>query len=35
MVAIKRGESEVTESDQLTLDVRRDCDAEYLPAGAC
>jgi arylsulfatase A-like enzyme len=30
MVAIKRGESEVTESDQLTLDVRRDCDAEYL-----
>jgi arylsulfatase A-like enzyme len=30
MVAIKRGESEVTEGDQLTLDVRRDCDAEYL-----
>ena len=30
MVEIKRGESEVTEGDQLTLDVRRDCDAEYL-----
>jgi arylsulfatase A-like enzyme len=30
MVAIKRGESEVTEGDQLTLDVRPDCDAEYL-----
>ena len=30
MVEIKRGESAVTEGDQLTLDVRRDCDAEYL-----
>jgi arylsulfatase len=30
MVEIKAGESEVTERDQLTLDVRRDCDAEYL-----
>ena len=30
MVQIKRGESDVTEGDQLTLDVRRDCDTEYL-----
>jgi arylsulfatase len=30
MVEIKRGESDVTEGDQLSLDVRRDCDAEYL-----
>ena len=30
MVQIKRGESGVTEGDQLTLDVRRDCDTEYL-----
>jgi arylsulfatase A-like enzyme len=30
MVEIRRGESDVTEGDQLTLDVRRDCDTEYL-----
>ena len=30
MVAIKRGDHDVTEGDQLTLDVRRDCDREYL-----
>ena len=30
MVAIKRGDRDVTEGDQLTLDVRRDCDREYL-----
>src|SRR6476661_7606799 len=30
MVQIKRGASDVTEGDQLTLDVRRDCDTEYL-----
>jgi arylsulfatase len=30
MVEIKRGDAEVTERDQLTLDVRRDCDVEYL-----
>jgi arylsulfatase len=30
MVEIKRGQAEVTEREQLTLDVRRDCDAEYL-----
>jgi len=30
MVEIKRGEHDVTERDQLTLDVRRDCDREYL-----
>jgi len=30
MVEIKRGDRDVTESDQLTLDVRRDCDNEYL-----
>jgi Sulfatase len=30
MVQIKRGEPDVTEAEQLTLDVRRDCDAEYL-----
>jgi arylsulfatase A-like enzyme len=30
MVEIKQGESDVTERDQLTLDVRRDCDTEYL-----
>src|ERR1700729_2848935 len=30
MVQISRGEDDVTELDQLTLDVRRDCDVEYL-----
>lgn len=30
MLEIKRGEPDVTELDQLTLEVRRDCDAEYL-----
>jgi arylsulfatase A-like enzyme len=30
MVEIKQGEQDVTEGEQLTLDVRRDCDAEYL-----
>jgi arylsulfatase len=30
MVEIKRGEPDVTEGEQLTLDVRRDCDTEYL-----
>jgi arylsulfatase len=30
MVSIKRGEVDVTEGDQLTLDSRRDCDLEYL-----
>jgi arylsulfatase A-like enzyme len=30
MVAIKRGETDVTELEQMTLEVRRDCDAEYL-----
>jgi arylsulfatase A-like enzyme len=30
MVEIKRGDRDVTELDQLTLDVRRDCDTEYL-----
>jgi arylsulfatase len=30
MVEIKKGEADVTERDQLTLDVRRDCDTEYL-----
>ena len=30
MVEIKRGERDVTELDQLTIDVRRDCDREYL-----
>ena len=30
MVEIRRGESDVTEREQLTLDVRRDCDLEYL-----
>ena len=25
-----RGEPDVTESDQLTVEVRRDCDLEYL-----
>jgi arylsulfatase A-like enzyme len=30
MLEIKRGENDVTEGDQLTLEVRRDCDLEYL-----
>jgi arylsulfatase A-like enzyme len=30
MVEISRGDDDVTELDQLTRDVRRDCDAEYL-----
>jgi arylsulfatase A-like enzyme len=30
MLEIKRGEPDVTEGEQLTLEVRRDCDAEYL-----
>jgi arylsulfatase A-like enzyme len=30
MMQIRPGEPEVTETDQLTLDVRRDCDLEYL-----
>src|SRR6185312_14751342 len=30
MLEIKRGDTEVTEREQLTLDVRRDCDVEYL-----
>jgi arylsulfatase A-like enzyme len=30
MLEIRRGEHDVTEGDQLTLDVRRDCDTEYL-----
>jgi arylsulfatase A-like enzyme len=34
MVAIKRGDRDVTEGDQLTLDVRRDCDREYLRRAA-
>jgi arylsulfatase len=30
MVEIKKGEQDVTEGERLTLDVRRDCDVEYL-----
>jgi arylsulfatase len=30
MAEIKRGERDVTERDQLTLEVRRDCDIEYM-----
>src|SRR6476619_5022634 len=30
MVEIAKGDKEVTERDQLTLEVRRDCDREYL-----
>jgi len=30
MVESKRGDHDVTEHEQLTLDVRRDCDREYL-----
>ncbi|WP_293401350.1 sulfatase-like hydrolase/transferase [Phenylobacterium sp.] len=34
MVEIRRGETDVTEGDQLTLEVRRDCDREYLRRAA-
>jgi arylsulfatase len=30
MVEINHGDDDVTEGEQLTLEVRRDCDAEYL-----
>jgi arylsulfatase len=30
MLEIRRGDDEVTECEQLTLEVRRDCDLEYL-----
>jgi hypothetical protein len=30
MVEIRHGDHDVTEGDQLTLEVRRDCDREYL-----
>jgi arylsulfatase len=30
MLEVRRGDRDVTPRDQLTLDVRRDCDAEYL-----
>jgi hypothetical protein len=30
MLESKRGDPDVTECDQLTLEVRRDCDTEYL-----
>ena len=30
MVEIRKGERDVTEREQLTLEVRRDCDIEYL-----
>ena len=30
MLEIRRGDQDVTEGDQLTLDVRRDCEREYL-----
>ena len=30
MAESKRGDADITEGDQLTLDVRRDCDTEYL-----
>jgi arylsulfatase A-like enzyme len=30
MLDIKEGETDVTEGEQLTLDVRRDCDLKYL-----
>ena len=30
MVQIKKGKSDVTEGEQLTLEVRRDCDTAYL-----
>jgi arylsulfatase len=34
MLEIRRGEAEPTEGEQLTLDVRRDCDVEYLRRAA-
>jgi arylsulfatase len=34
MLEIKRGEADVTELEQLTLDARRDCDTEYLRRAA-
>src|SRR6185312_15714716 len=34
MVEIARGQADVTEREQLTLDVRRDCDVEYLRRAA-
>jgi arylsulfatase A-like enzyme len=34
MVEIKHGEDDVTEGDQLTLEIRRDCDVEYLRRAA-
>jgi arylsulfatase A-like enzyme len=33
MLESRRGDTEVTEGEQLTLDVRRDCDLEYLRRG--
>ena len=30
MLESKPGDADVTEGDQLTLEVRRDCDTEYL-----
>jgi hypothetical protein len=30
MVEIRHGDRDVTEGDQLTQEVRRDCDREYL-----
>lgn len=30
MVEIRQGEADVTERDQLTLEVRRDCDLDYM-----
>jgi arylsulfatase len=30
MLEVRRGDADVTERDHLTLDVRRDCDTEYL-----
>jgi arylsulfatase A-like enzyme len=33
MVEIRQGDSDVTAGAQLTLDVRRDCDLEYLYTG--
>ena len=34
MVRDQEGRADVTERDQLTLDVRRDCDTEYLRRAA-
>jgi arylsulfatase len=34
MLEINRGDSDVTEGDQLTLEIRRDCDTEYLRRAA-